>query len=90
MEEKETFLSLYDYLGKAAGPELGRKVAAAASKLRLRLKTRAVSNPTYAGFVYLYPKDFLDAFFRDTHPDDVPSLDDIATLGDIQDYDLPF
>jgi hypothetical protein len=84
MEERETFLSLYDYLCKAAGPELGRKVAAAASKLRLRLKTRAVSNPKYAGFVYLYPKDFLDAFFSDTHPDDVPSL------GDIQDYDLPF
>jgi len=84
MEEKETFLSLYDYLGKAAGNELGRKVAAAARKLRLQLKTRAVSNPKYAGFVYLYPKDFLDAFFGDTHPDDVPSL------GDIQDYDLPF
>jgi hypothetical protein len=84
MESRETFLSLYDYLGKAAGPELGKKVAAAARKLRLNLKTRAVSNPTYAGFVYLYPKDFLDAFFGDTHPDDAPSV------GDMQDYDLPF
>ena len=84
MESRETFLSLYDYLGKAAGPELGKKVAAAARKSRLSLKTRAVSNPTYAGFVYLYPKDFLDAFFAEPEPMD--SFD----LGDMQDYDLPF
>ena len=80
MEPRETFLSLYDYLGKAAGPALGKKVAAAATKSRLKLQTRAVSNPSYAGLVYLYPKDFLDAFF--TKPD---PMDD-ATLGDLQDY----
>lgn len=82
MEPRETFLSLYDYLGKAAGPELGKKVAAAATKARLKLQTRAVSNPSYAGFVYLYPKDFLDGFFAE--PDPIDSFD----LGDLQ--DLPF
>ena len=82
MEPRETFLSLYDYLGKAAGNELGKKVAAAASKARLKLQTRAVSNPSYAGFVYLYPKDFLDGFFA--KPDPIDSFD----LGDLQ--DLPF
>ena len=80
MEPRETFLSLYDYLGKAAGPELGKKVAAAASKARLKLQTRAVANPSYAGLVYLYPKDFLDGFFAEPNP-----MDD-ATLGDLQDY----
>jgi hypothetical protein len=79
MEPRETFLSLYDYLGKAAGPELGKKVAAAASKARLKLQTRAVSNPSYAGLVYLYPKDFLDGFFAE--PDPMDSFD----LGDLQD-----
>jgi hypothetical protein len=80
MEPRETFLSLFDYLGKAAGPALGRKVAAAATKARLKLQTRAVANPSYAGFVYLYPKDFLDGFFAEPNP-----MDD-ATLGDLQDY----
>ena len=80
MEPRETFLSLYDYLGKAAGSALGKKVAAAATKARLKLQTRAVSNPSYAGFVYLYPKDFLDAYFAKPDP-----MDD-ATLGDLQDY----
>ena len=89
MEPRETFLSLYDYLGKAAGNELGKKVAAAASKARLKLQTRAVSNPSYAGFVYLYPKDFLDTFFGNTHPDDVPSLDGTHPY-DTPDSDLPF
>ena len=82
MEPRETFLSLYDYLGKAAGQALGKKVAAAASKARLKLKTRAVSNQSYAGFVYLYPKDFLDGFFAEPEPMDS------FTLGDLQ--DLPF
>jgi hypothetical protein len=80
MEPRETFLSLFDYLGKAAGPALGKKVAAAATKSRLKLQTRAVSNQSYAGLVYLYPKDFLDAFFAKPDP-----MDDV-TLGDLQDY----
>ena len=80
MEPRETFLSLYDYLGKAAGPALGKKVAAAAYKSKIQPKQRAISNPSYAGFVFLYPKDFLDAFFAEPEP-----MDD-ATLGDLQDY----
>ena len=80
MEPRETFLSLYDYLGKAAGNELGKKVAAAASKARLKLQTRAVSNPSYAGFVYLYPKDFLDGFFSKPDPMDSFDLDDLQDL----------
>ena len=83
MENRE-YLSLYDFLGKPAGGELGQKVAAAASKSKLKLETREVSNPKYTGIVYLYPKDFLEAFFQE--PDPMDSI----TLGDIQDNDLPF
>ena len=82
--ENRKYLSVYDFLGKPAGIELGRKVAAAASKSNLKLETREVSNPSYTGKVLLYPKDFLEAFFQ--APDPLDSL----TLGDIQDNDLPF
>ena len=30
--KNETMLSLYDYLGRAAGPELGQQVASAAAR----------------------------------------------------------
>jgi hypothetical protein len=83
MENRE-YLSLYDFLGKPAGMELGRKVATHASKSKLKLETREVSNPKFTGKVLLYPKDFLEAFFQE--PDPMDSF----TLGDIQDDDLPF
>jgi hypothetical protein len=70
------YLSLYDYLGKAAGEKLGKEVASAASREGIKLETREVSNPKYTGIVYLYPKDFLEFYFRkpDSHQieDDMP------------------
>ena len=82
--ENRTYLSLYDYLGKAAGEELGKKVADAASKIGLKLETREIANPKYTGKVLLYPKDFLEGFFQEPEPMDS------FTLGDIQDGGLPF
>lgn len=87
------YLSLYDYLGKPAGGELGKQVAAAAGKEGIKLEIREVSNPRYTGIVYLYPKDFLEFYFRE--PDTVKEADPI--LGEIdwsnsglEDDDLPF
>ena len=57
-------MSLYDYLGHAAGSELGRQVAEAASMSRVKSETREVSNPKYTGKVMLYPKAFLDLYFK--------------------------
>jgi len=74
-------LSLYDYLGKAAGAELGKKVNNAAVSSRIPVTKREVKNSKYTGSVFTYPKDFLDAFFTPQHPDDVPT-----TIND----DLPF
>jgi hypothetical protein len=59
------YLSLYDYLKRPAGGELGREVAQAASKAGVKLQTREVSTPNYTGIVYLYPKDFLELHFRE-------------------------
>jgi len=56
--------SLYDYLGHAAGPELGQEVATAARKAGVKGEIREVSNPKYRGPVMLWPKAFLDLYFR--------------------------
>ena len=61
--KKEIMMSLYDYLGRAAGPELGKQVAAAAAQSNIKMESRIVENPSYKGPVLLYPKSFLDQFF---------------------------
>ena len=60
-------ISLYDYLGHAAGPDLGKRVAAAAAAKNIQFGTRHVENKSYTGQVLLYPKTFLDEFFGGTN-----------------------
>ena len=57
-------ISLYDYLGRAAGPELGQEVATAARKAGVKGEIREVSNPKYRGPVMLWPRAFLDLYFK--------------------------
>lgn len=57
-------MSLYDYLGHAAGNQLGKEVAAVAQSLNVPVKMRQVSNSVYTGLVCLYPKDFLTIYFK--------------------------
>ena len=56
-------ISLYDYLGRAAGPDLGKQVAYAAAKAGIKSEIREVSHVGYRGPIMLYPKTFLDNFF---------------------------
>lgn len=68
MEKKQVnqlpyMMSLYDYLGYAAGPELGKEVAETATKLQETIKTREISNTRYKGIVHLYRREFLDEYF---------------------------
>ena len=56
-------MSLYDYLGRPAGSELGQQVAAAAAQNKIKFETRDVNTKTYNGKIMLYPKLFLDQFF---------------------------
>ena len=56
-------MSLYDYLGYAAGGELGKQVAYAAAKAGVQHGTRYVTNTRYKGEVMLYPKNFLVEYF---------------------------
>ena len=61
--ENMRMVSLYDYLGHAAGPELGKQVASAAARAGIKSEIREVSHVGYKGPIMLYPKSFLDNFF---------------------------
>ena len=57
-------MSLYDYLGRAAGMELGDQVAKVATNVGVKMDTRYVSNSVYTGNVTLYPEEFLKLYFQ--------------------------
>ena len=77
----EEMLSLFDYLGKPAGSELGKQVAAAAAVDKIKFNTKYVSNPKYKGDILMYPIDWLDYYFskKETKQDESDEL-----------YELPF
>jgi len=57
--------SLFDYLGKAAGPELGQKVHAAATTKDVWIGTKTIEKSLVpAGYVCTYPISFLDEYFN--------------------------
>ena len=55
--------SLYDYLGEAAGPELGKDVYKVALEMKEPVSTREVETTYYNGKVMLYRKEFLKKYF---------------------------
>ena len=65
-------LSLYDYLGRAAGSELGKKVADAAVTDKILISKKEVSNPKYKGEILMYPKEWLDKYFKVEQVDNLP------------------
>ena len=85
------YLSLFNYLGKPAGEKLGAEVAAEARKWEIKTQTRKVSTPRFEGTVLLYPKDFLEFYFREPDSEqmmDLPKGHD--WMGNLGDDDLPF
>jgi hypothetical protein len=69
--EKE-MLSLYDYLGYAAGDRLGKDVAKKAAEQKVIYAVKYVENPKYKGDIMMYPKSFLDSYFKLDVNDDLP------------------
>jgi hypothetical protein len=63
-KQPPTMLSLYDYLGRAAGNKLGEQVAAYAKLRKARFGTKEVNHHGYQGTVHTYTKDFLDECFN--------------------------
>ena len=62
-KENMNNISLYDYLGHAAGSDLGKQVAIAASRAGIKSEIREVKHVGYSGPIMLYPRTFLDNFF---------------------------
>lgn len=62
-QNKIVFKSLYDYLGKRAGSELGKLVYETARLDKVPMQQREVSNPIYTGKVMMYPAEWLDQYF---------------------------
>ena len=60
----EKLVSLFEYLGRAAGTELGKQVAAAATRAHETMDVRVVNTKTYKGKVMLYREVFLDEYFK--------------------------
>jgi hypothetical protein len=73
-------ISLYDYLGRAAGCDLGKQVKQFANSRRAKQDIRFVSNPKYTGKVMLYERELLDEFFNQEKSSQIHSVSD----------DLPF
>lgn len=80
---QEELVSLYDYLGYAAGGTLGKEVASAAVKAKEQIGKRAINNTRYKGEVLLYRKAFLKEYFDTKQNSEVE-----PSLGDRQDYTL--
>ena len=60
-------VSLYDYLKKPAGPELGKLVASAAINEKIHMESKQVANHKYKGNILMYPKTWLDEYFNKTN-----------------------
>ena len=65
-------LSLYDYLGRPAGGELGKEVAAYAKLKKQPFTQKEISIPTYTGKIQMYSKEFLDSYFKKNNDGDLP------------------
>lgn len=57
------YISLFDYLGKPAGKEVGGRVNERAREFGITSLKRFVRNKKYAGKVNLYPEAFLEYYF---------------------------
>lgn len=65
MEQQQVkMVSLFDYLGRPAGSQLGEQVAAYAKLRKAKFGTKQVSNPAYTGEVMIYTEAFLKECFN--------------------------
>ena len=85
MEAKQEpeMMSLFDFLGHAAGAQLGKEVATVAMKTKEKIGKRFITNTRYKGEVLLYRKEFLQEYFSTKR-----DLDYEPSIGDRQDYQL--
>jgi hypothetical protein len=61
---KPEYVSLFEYLGKPAGTQLGTQIRKTALVHGIKVNQRMVRTVRYTGNVALYPKAWLDAWFK--------------------------
>ena len=61
------YISLFDYLGKPAGKEVGGRVNERAREFGITCLKRFVRNKKYVGKVNLYPEAFLEYYFNNSN-----------------------
>jgi hypothetical protein len=76
----EKFMSLYDYLGRPAGSNLGEQVFRAASVSRIPVKTKEVTTPKYKGKIMMYPENWLIGYFSTGQSNFGISEDDLEKI----------
>ncbi len=75
--------SLFDYLGRPAGSDLGQKVHAAAVGKGVHIGTKDIEPSLVpAGYVCMYPISFLDEYFNRKPAEQVALEDKIRLLED--------
>ena len=84
-KNKIEYYSLYEYLGKAAGPELGKEVNAASKRTNQPIVKQYVEQGGYKGEVFCYTKDFLDEYFYA-----IENWEPYNKYPEPEDDDLPF
>ena len=83
--DKVEYYSLYEYLGKAAGKDLGCEVVKSSIKHKQKYVKQEVSNPVFKGKVFCYTKKFLDDYFYAKE-----NNEELVLPQDTYDGDLPF
>lgn len=91
--EEVKLISLFDYLGKAAGAKLGEQVYKAACTLREEMSSKEITTKTYSGKVMLYREPFLQMYFNGELEDklkniEVKTYETQVSLSDLQNYVL--
>ena len=76
----EKFMSLYDYLGRPAGSDLGNQVFRAASVSKIPVKTKEVTTPKYKGKIMMYPENWLIGYFSTGQSNFGISEDDLEKI----------
>ena len=66
MQEKNKieYYSLYEYLGYAAGPKLGKEVNTTSKRTKQPIVKQYIEQGDYKGNVFCYTKEFLDEYFH--------------------------
>jgi hypothetical protein len=82
--------SLYEYLGEPAGPDLGKAVYASAKSFGVPVSSQPVENKNFSGYVLVYPRPFLEAYFKDNLSSYRYQSPVTPTLYQNDDDDLPF